>query len=89
MMRGVIVLAAALAVMSTTGARADDEWCGYAVKDKAIIECGYSTAQECENAVGSGGVCFIDPDYAEYSKRAAPVTPAKLPAAPADGRRTG
>ena len=57
-------LAAATAAMSTTSARADDEWCGYATGDKALIECGYSSVAQCENAVGKGGVCFVDPEYA-------------------------
>ncbi len=63
-MRYGLILAAALAAMSTTGARADDEWCGYATGDKALIECGYSSVAQCENAVGKGGVCFVDPEYA-------------------------
>ena len=42
-MRYGFILAAALAAMSTTSARADDEWCGYATGDKALIECGYSS----------------------------------------------
>jgi hypothetical protein len=63
MLRSRLVLAAALAALSATGAHAED-WCGYAARDKALIECGYSTASDCENAVGKGGMCFIDPDYA-------------------------
>ena len=38
---------------------------------KPIIECGYSTAAECENAIGKGGMCFVDPDYALNGKRVA------------------
>jgi hypothetical protein len=74
-MRGGIVLAGALILMTTTGARADG-WCGYAAREKALIECGYSTASECESATGKGGMCFVDPDYALNVKRAAPNTPA-------------
>ncbi len=62
-------LAAATAAMSATGARADDEWCGYATGDKTLIECGYSSVAQCENAVGKGGVCFVDPEYALETKR--------------------
>jgi len=89
-MRSGMILAAVLAVVaSTSGARADDEWCGYAVKDKAIIECGYSTAEQCQSAVGNGGMCFIDPDYALNDKHVLPATPIKLPAQPADSRGPG
>jgi Protein of unknown function (DUF3551) len=80
MMRGGIMVAATLAVLATTSmlaattnARADDEWCGYAIKDKAIIECGYSSVQECQNVVGNGGMCFVDPDYAFNERRATPL----------------
>ncbi len=69
-------LAAAAAAMSTTSARADDEWCGYATGDKALIECGYSSVAQCENAVGKGGVCFVDPEYALKTKRSRDVIPA-------------
>jgi hypothetical protein len=70
-MRNGLILAAALAaaVTSTTGARADDEWCGYAATDKAMIECGYSSVAQCQNAVGKGGMCFVDPEYALETKR--------------------
>jgi hypothetical protein len=87
-MRSEIIVAAALAVMSTTGARAD-EWCGYAAQQKSLIECGYSSVTECENAIGKGGMCFVDPDYALNSKPATPSFPAKHPAAPAGGNRSG
>jgi len=80
-MRSGIILAAALTALSATGARAD-EWCGYATKDNAVIECGYTTAQECANAVGKGGMCFIDPDTALNVMRATPVIAVK----PATGR---
>jgi hypothetical protein len=73
-MRYGLILAAALAAaaaaaMSTTSARADDEWCGYATGDKAMIECGYSSVAQCQNAVGQGGMCFVDPEYALKTKR--------------------
>ena len=60
---GIVCAAAALTAISTTSARAEG-WCGYPTRAKALIECGYSTAAECENAVGKGGMCFIDPEYA-------------------------
>ena len=80
MMRNGLILAAALAAaaISTTGARADDEWCGYATGDKALIECGYSSVAQCENAVGKGGVCFVDPEYALKTKRSPAVIPANF-----------
>jgi hypothetical protein len=68
--------AAAALALSATGARAD-QWCGYAAKDNAVIECGYTTAAGCETAVGKGGMCFVDPDIALNFTRV-PATPAKV-----------
>ena len=78
-MRRGIILAAALTVLSATGAKAD-EWCGYATHDNAVIECGYTTAAECETAVGKGGMCFVDPDTALNVTRAPPAISSKIPA---------
>jgi hypothetical protein len=80
-MRGGIVIAAALTVMSVTvlsatGARADG-WCGYATHENAVIECGYTTADQCASAVGKGGMCFIDPDTAFNFTHVTPVNDPK------------
>jgi len=61
--RMVLVVAVVLSAMAGSSARAED-WCGYAARAKSIIECGYSTAAECESVIGKGGMCFIDPDLA-------------------------
>jgi len=79
-MRNGIILAAALTALSASGARAD-EWCGYATRDNAVIECGYTTVADCETAVGKGGMCFIDPDTAQNIRR---FTPLMRPRAPAN-----
>jgi len=73
-MRQAITLAAALAALSVVpaGAAHAEGWCGYAARVKAMIECGYSSANECESAMGKGGMCFIDPNYALNVRRAAP-----------------
>ncbi len=74
-MRSGIILAAVLTattatVIAASAARADD-WCGYATKDNAVIECGYTSAQDCANAVGKDGMCFVDPDTAQNETRGA------------------
>ncbi len=76
MQRGIVLAAALTAqavIASATPARADD-WCGYITKDNAVIECGYTTAQDCESAVGKGGMCFINPDNALNTRPTAPAT---------------
>jgi len=66
---GGIIIAAALAALSASGAKAD-EWCGYATRDNAIIECGYTTAVDCENSVGKRGYVLSIPIW--RSKPGAP-----------------
>jgi hypothetical protein len=77
-MRIGIILAAALTIISATAAHAE-EWCGYAAHANSIVECGYSSIEGCENSIGRGGMCFINPYLVLNSKRAAPATPVKLP----------
>ena len=80
-MQSRIIFAAVLTVMTATAARAEG-WCGYAATAKSLIECGYSSAAECENAIGKGGMCFVDPDYAFNVKRRAPPLSARFFTAP-------
>jgi hypothetical protein len=76
-MRGEIVLAGAVFLMAIPAAQAD-EWCGYAAREKSLIECGYSSVSECQSALGKGGMCFVDPDTALNGKSRAPVRPNSL-----------
>ena len=64
-MRCGILAAAALAAtaftsVSATAAKAQ-QWCGFTAQKGAIVQCGYSSQQGCENAVGKGAMCFINP----------------------------
>lgn len=72
MRSGGIILATALTALSASGAKAD-QWCGYASRDNAVIECGYTTAADCEDSVGKRGVCFIDPDLALENRHVTPL----------------
>jgi hypothetical protein len=62
-MRNKLLLAGAMMLMAVPAAQAE-EWCGYAAHAKSLIECGYSSVSQCENALGKGGMCFIDPEVA-------------------------
>jgi hypothetical protein len=73
-----LVVATALAAVTVNGARAD-EWCGYATKDNALVECGYTTVADCESAVGKGGMCFVDPDLARNFTLIKPASGTKAP----------
>jgi len=76
MIRAGIFWTAALATLIATAAHAED-WCGYAARAKAMIECGWSSAGECESALGKGGVCFVDPETAFLIKHGTSVTRSK------------
>jgi hypothetical protein len=78
-MRCGIILATALTALSVTGAQAQ-EWCGYPGRANSIIECGYSSLEGCETAIGKGAMCFINPDYALNTRRVRPVFAPKRPA---------
>lgn len=67
-----VALAAGPALCSADIAQAE-EWCGYALHAKSVVECGYTSVAECENAVGKGGMCFVDPDNAYLTTRNRPA----------------
>ena len=71
-MRGKIVLAGAIVLMTIPAAQAED-WCGYAARQKSLIECGYSSISECQSSLGKGGMCFINPETALNRKDQTPA----------------
>jgi hypothetical protein len=77
-MRSGIVLSAvtaaaamAFTTFSATGAQAQ-QWCGFTAHLGAVVQCGYSSQQGCENAIGKGAMCFINPYLVENARRAPP-----------------
>jgi hypothetical protein len=81
-MRGAIILAGGIFLMAIPAAQAED-WCGYAVREKSLIECGYSSISECQSALGKGGMCFVDPETALNRKSQTPVLAVSLRPTPA------
>jgi hypothetical protein len=77
-MRRGFLFATALSALLPAGAAHAEDWCGYGVRDKSPIECGYSTVAQCESAVGKGGMCFLDPEYARNGGRRTHVIPANF-----------
>ena len=73
-MRGEIILAGIILLTASPAAQAE-EWCGYAAREKSLIECGYSSISECQSALGKGGMCFVDPDTALNRKSRTPTQP--------------
>ena len=71
-MLAIAALTLSALTLSTTAAQAA-EYCGYAAKSDAVIECGYTTVADCETAVGKGGMCFVDPELALNIDRRKPA----------------
>jgi hypothetical protein len=64
-MRSGLILAAAiiatpLTFASPSGAHAQ-QYCGFNPQPGAIVECGYTSLQGCENDIGKGAMCFVNP----------------------------
>ena len=73
-MRGEIILTGIILLTAIPAAHAED-WCGYAAREKSLIECGYSSVSECQSALGKGGMCFVDPDTALNRKSRTQMQP--------------
>jgi hypothetical protein len=79
-MRGEIILTGIVLLTAIPAAQAED-WCGYAAREKSLIECGYSSVSECQSALGKDRMCFVDPDTA-LNRNSRTQT---LPRAPKEG----
>ncbi len=75
-MRCRIISAAALMAVTVmamlTAARAQ-EYCGFSARPGSIVECGYSSLQGCQNDIGKGAMCFINPYLVLNTRRPASV----------------
>ncbi|MGB6537749.1 MAG: DUF3551 domain-containing protein [Xanthobacteraceae bacterium] len=74
---GITLLAAAamsvpFAALSATGVHAQ-EYCGFLPHLGAVVQCGYSDRESCENTVGKGAMCFINPYLALNTRRPTPL----------------
>jgi uncharacterized protein DUF3551 len=67
------VMAMPLATASATGVHAE-EYCGFTPHLGAMVQCGYTSLQGCENAIGKGAMCFVNPYLVLNERRATPVS---------------
>ena len=67
-----IVMATPLTAMSATNAHAAD-WCGFSARPNAIVQCGYTSLEGCENTIGKGAMCFVNPYVAINDRRTMPA----------------
>jgi len=75
-MRNGLIAAAALAALpfatlSPTGAHAE-QYCGFNPAPGAIVECGYTSFEGCQNDIGKGAMCFLNPYLVLNERRGAP-----------------
>jgi hypothetical protein len=73
-MRCAVIVAGLVATGFTAvspGAHAQ-EYCGYAGHPGAIVQCGYSSLEGCENTIGKGAMCFVNPYVALNTRRQGP-----------------
>lgn len=65
------LLAMPLAALSATGANAQ-EYCGFLPHLGAVVQCGYTSRASCENTIGKGAMCFVNPYLALNERRLTP-----------------
>jgi hypothetical protein len=67
------VLALPLATASASGVQAQ-EYCGFTAHLGAVVQCGYSNRESCENAIGKGAMCFVNPYLVLNVRRPSPAS---------------
>lgn len=82
-MRCAIIFTAALvaiplAAVSPPRAQAE-EYCGFVGHPGAIVQCGYSSLQGCENSIGKGAMCFVNPYLVLNTRRTPPSIVSRAP----------
>jgi hypothetical protein len=66
-----VFVATPFATLSATGADAQ-EYCGFTAHLGAVVQCGYSSRESCENSIGKGAMCFVNPYLALNERRPTP-----------------
>jgi hypothetical protein len=65
------LLAVPFAAASASSAQAQ-EYCGFTAHLGAVVQCGYSNRESCENAIGKGAMCFVNPYLVMNERRPTP-----------------
>ena len=70
-MRILLGLAVAAAVYATIpSARAAGDWCGFLDKEHSQVRCGFTSVQQCKQAIGDkSAICIPDPEFAAIDRR--------------------
>ncbi len=74
---GIIVAAALIAIPFATAAPRDaqaQEYCGFLPHLGAVVQCGYSDRESCENTIGKGAMCFVNPYVALNDRHETPFS---------------
>lgn len=87
-MRPGIVFAAALIAMPAAALAAasaapspqeQQQYCGFNPRPGSIVECGYSSRESCETAIGKGAMCFVNPYLVLNTRRTPPSIVSRAP----------
>jgi Protein of unknown function (DUF3551) len=82
---GIMIAAALIAIPSAAMAEStatsppassstqQQQYCGFNPHPGSIVECGYSSRESCESAIGKGAMCFVNPYIAMNTRRPAPL----------------
>ena len=65
----VISLIALLAFAASLTPASANEWCGFHHKNHSQVRCGYSSIQQCKDALGNNAVCVPDPTFGAIEAR--------------------
>jgi hypothetical protein len=63
----------ALSTMAVSSPARAEEYCGFSARPGAIVECGYSSIEGCQNDIGKGAMCFVNPYLVMNERRATPT----------------
>jgi hypothetical protein len=66
-------LVAAFVLGVSPGTAHASEYCGYAGRPGAIVQCGYSSLEGCESTLGKGAMCWVNPYVALNTRRDSPI----------------
>jgi hypothetical protein len=71
------LVAVPLAAVTQPSAHAQ-EYCGFAGHPGSIVQCGYSSLEGCQNSIGKGAMCFVNPYVALNARGATPSSVARV-----------
>ena len=70
-MRILLGLAMAATVFATMPSAHAGEYCGFLDREHSQVRCGFTSVQQCKQAIGDkGAICIPDPEFAAIDRGA-------------------